>query len=323
MALTAVGVDLGGTKIAAALIDESGQILQSNRVPTDVDGGAKAVMRQISKGVKELTDSEKSSTAAVGVGIGVAGQIESGTGLVHFAPNLDWHDVPLQSELSSELSAPVVVTNDVRAITWGEWLHGAGKGCNDLICSYIGTGIGGGVVINGTVLNGCSNSAGEIGHIVVELQGPQCTCGGRGCMEALAGGWGIARQAREAVAADADTGARLLQLVKGKREDITTKTVVQAYREGDELARKLIARAEQALIAGMISLVNAFNPCRLILGGGVIDGLPEWVEQVEKGIGERALKAATGSLQVLSAKLGDDAGVIGAAALAMQSFRPT
>lgn len=320
MTLTAVGVDLGGTKIAAALVDERGQILRSIRVRTDVSGGPKAVLRQISITVKSLTSSALPASV-IGMGVGVAGQIEPDTGLVHFAPNLDWHEVPLQAVLGSELGLPVVVTNDVRAITWGEWLFGAGKSCSDLICCFVGTGIGGGVVVNGQILNGCSNSAAEIGHIVVDLNGPRCTCGNHGCMEALAGGWGIAQRAREAVSANSLAGARLLQLAEGGAEAITARKVVEAYRESDELARQLLAGAEQALTAGMISLVNAFNPCRLILGGGVLDGLPEWVERVEKGINQRALKAATGSLQVVTAKLGDEAGVIGAAALAMRSLK--
>lgn len=319
MSSNAIGVDLGGTKIALALVDESGQIAKSSRVPTDVEGGASAVIEQIRKAAGKLA--KASDSAVVGIGVGVAGQIDAETGLVHFAPNLDWHNVPLQSELSSALKLPVVITNDVRAITWGEWLFGAGKGCNDLICAFVGTGIGGGVVINGKVVSGCSNTAGEIGHITVDLHGPQCTCGNHGCMEALAGGWGIARQARAAVSADPKAGAKLLQMADGKLEGISAKIVSLAYKEGDTLAKKLMNQAEDALIAGMTSLVNAFNPCRLILGGGVIDGLPELVERVDHGVRQRALAAATSSLQVLTAKLGDDAGVIGAAALAMRSFK--
>jgi glucokinase len=132
-------------------------------------------------------------------GSGSAGQIDPEHGMVRFAPNLGWHNVPFQSDLAGALGLPVVVTNDVRAATWGEWLHGAGKGCNDLVCLFIGTGIGGGVVSGGKMLSGCSNTAGEVGHMIINLHGPPCSCGSRGCFEALAGGWAIARQAREAV----------------------------------------------------------------------------------------------------------------------------
>ncbi|MGA7875640.1 MAG: ROK family protein [Desulfoferrobacter sp.] len=318
MGSAAVGVDLGGTKIAAALVDNSGKMLKYSRVATNVHGGASAVLEQIKELVMNLKNG--SSSAVVGVGVGVAGQIEAEKGIVRFAPNLDWHDVPLQSQLSSACNLPVVITNDVRAITWGEWLFGAGRGCDDLICAFVGTGIGGGVVIKGKVVNGCSNTAGEIGHITVDLHGPKCTCGNQGCMEALAGGWGIAREAKRAVSADPIAGATLLKMADGEREKITAKMVADAYKGGDALAKGLIEEAGEALVAGMTSLVNAFNPCRLILGGGVIDGLPEWVELVEQGVHKRALAAATTTLKVLTARLGDDAGVIGAAALAMQSF---
>jgi glucokinase len=316
--LASVGVDLGGTKIALALVEESGRILKASRTATDVQGGASAVIEQIREAAAALV--EECDAAVVGMGIGVAGQIEPETGIVHFAPNLDWHNVPLRSALTSALNFPVVITNDVRAITWGEWLYGAGRGCSDLICVFVGTGIGGGVVINGEVVSGCSNTAGEIGHITVDRHGPQCTCGNYGCMEALAGGWGIAQQARLAISADPVAGAELLQMVHGKLEDISARTVSRAYRQGDPLAGKVISQAEDALIAGMTTLVNAFNPCRLILGGGVISGLPELVERLDRGVRMRALTAATRSLEVLHAKLGDDAGVVGAAALAMRSF---
>ena len=319
MDLTAVGVDLGGTKIAAALVNAQGRILKSARRSTNVEGGACAVVGQITELVKGLAG--LSGSSVVGIGVGVAGQIEAGGEIVRFAPNLDWHDVPLQSQLSAACNLPVVITNDVRAITWGEWLFGAGQGCDDLICAFVGTGIGGGVVINGKVVSGCSNTAGEIGHITVDLHGSKCTCGNRGCMETLAGGWGIARQAEQAVAADPAAGAKLLKMADGKAAEITARMVADAYKKGDALAEKLVAQAGEALVAGMVSLVNAFNPCRLILGGGVIDGLPELVERVKQGVGEKALAAATSSLQVVTAQLDEDAGVVGAAALALQSLK--
>jgi len=319
MGLSAVGVDLGGTKIAVALVNEQGRILKSSRLSTDVEGGASAVVAQITESANELAGNSESSVA--GIGVGVAGQIEAQSGVVRFAPNLDWHDVPLQSQLSAACNLPVVITNDVRAITWGEWLFGAGKGCDNLICAFVGTGIGGGVVIDGNVVGGCSNTAGEIGHITIDRHGPRCTCGNRGCLETLAGGWGIAHQARQAVAADPAAGAKLLEMAAGNAQEISAKLVADAYQKGDALAQKLVDKAGEALVAGMVSLVNAFNPCRLILGGGVIDGLPELVERVRREVGEKALAAATGSLQVVSAQLDEDAGVIGAAAFALQSLK--
>jgi glucokinase len=235
---SAIGVDLGGTKIALGLVDEEGRVLELLRYETDARGGPVSVMDQIAKGVAQL--GRGSTTVPVGIGIGVAGQIEPETGVVRFAPNLDWHDVALRANLERVSGAGVVVTNDVRAALWGEWLFGAGRGSRDLVCIFIGTGIGGGIVSGGSVLEGCSNTAGEIGHLTVDLSGPVCTCGNRGCMEALAGGWALAERAREKVRAHPASGDTILKMSGGSLENITARTLVQAYYEGDALAREIL-----------------------------------------------------------------------------------
>jgi glucokinase len=222
--------------------------------------------------------------------------------------------------LSRALKLPVAVANDVRAATWGEWLHGAGRGCDDLVCLFVGTGIGGGVVSGGHMMAGSSNAAGELGHVTVDLHGPPCHCGNTGCLEALASGWAIARRARQAIAADPSAGASLLDRAGGQPDAVTAKIVAQAAHAGDPLARQLIDEVATALIAGSVSFVNAFNPSRLILGGGVIEGLPELVQRVAQGVRQLALAAASTPLHVLPAQLHGDAGVVGAAALAMYSF---
>jgi glucokinase len=313
----AMGVDLGGTKVEVAQVGADGTMHQRLRRPTDVKDGVQAVEDEIVQAVREL-EGEIGSTPA-GVGVGVAGQVEAESGVVRFAPNLDWHNVALQSDLSRALRLPVVVTNDVRAATWGEWLHGAGQGCDDLICLFVGTGIGSGIVSGGRMLSGCSNAAGEVGHVVVALNGPLCHCGNRGCLEALAGGWAIARRAREAIDAEPEAGAAMLQMAGGQPDELTGKIVAQAFHQGDPLAQKLVDEVAEALIAGATGLVNAFNPCRLILGGGVMEGLPELLDRIDEGVRRQALAAARDPLQVLPAQLHNDAGVIGAAALALRT----
>ena len=313
----AIGVDLGGTKTEVAQIGVSGSMGERLRHPTPVKDGPQAVRKEIVAAVKNLR--EKAASPPVGVGVGLAGQIDSEHGMVRFAPNLGWHNVSFQSDLAGALGLPVVVTNDVRAATWGEWLHGAGQGCDDLVCLFIGTGVGGGVVSGGKMLSGCSNTTGEVGHMIIDLHGPSCSCGSQGCFEALAGGWAIARQAREAVAADRSLGASLLKIA-GKPDAITAEMVAEAARTDDPLARRIIDEVVQALIAGCVSLVNAFNPCRLILGGGVMEGSPELVHRIDQGVRRQALPAATQSLHILPAQLKNDAGVIGAAVLAMRLF---
>ncbi len=320
---SSIGVDLGGTKIAVALVDAKGQIDTLHKYATDVDGGPEAITSQIVAGVRELRGSSGSAGSAnsssglvIGVGVGVAGQIEAGSGLVHFAPNLDWHEVPLKAELEKALSLPVVVTNDVRAITWGEWLFGAGKGVDDLICMFVGTGIGGGVVAGGRMLAGSSNTAGEIGHISIDMHGPLCTCGNRGCMEVFAGGWAIAARAQNIARTHPQEANLLLQLAENNRDNLTAEIVAEAYHQNDPLALHLVGEVVEALVAGTVSLINTFNPRLIILGGGVIDGLPEIIDQVDAKVRWRCLRAAAQHLRIVAARLGGEAGVVGAAALA-------
>lgn len=315
----AIGVDVGGTKIDVAQVDATGKVHARLRMPTDVKNGPGAVELQILNAVQDLCGKNFTS-APVGIGIGVAGQVESGTGIVRFAPNLNWHDLPLLGNLQKTLQMEGVAINDVRAATWGEWLYGAGQGCSDMVCVFVGTGIGGGIVSGGHLLAGNNNTAGEIGHMIVDMNGPVCYCGNRGCLEAFAGGRAIGRRTREAIAADQVAGEYLLKLTGGEANAITTKMVAEAARSGDTLSMHIMDRMTDALIAGCASVVNAFNPSRLILGGGVIEGFPELILRVEEGVRKRALPAAIADLEVMPASLKNDSGVVGAAAIAMHSF---
>lgn len=314
----AIGVDIGGTKIAIASIDEKGNILQQIVVKTDIQGGQTAVVNQIIAAVHELRKTVQNRP--IGIGVGMAGQIEADSGVVRFAPNLYWHDTPLKSLLENALEVPVVIINDVRAGTWGEWQHGAGKGCEDIVCLFVGTGIGGGIVSAGKMLIGNSNTAGELGHITIDLQGRECTCGNRGCLEAIAGGWAIAERAREAIGKNPKEGAALLKLSEGDLKNLTAKMVIEQAHVGDPLANRIMDETVEALIAGSVSIVNGINPKRLIFGGGIIKGMPEMVTRIEKGVRQRALLAACKSLEVLPSKLGPESGVIGAGSYAMSIF---
>jgi glucokinase len=309
---TTLGVDVGGTKIATALVDAGGKILAEHTIPTGAGRNAAPVIADIVACVRERLGPHAGD--AVALGVGVAGQIDPSDGTVLDAPNVHWHDVPLGAELASALGLPVFVTNDVRAATWGEWLHGAGRGAHDLMTLFVGTGVGGGIVSGGRVLTGCTNTAGEIGHVTIVAGGRQCTCPNRGCLEAYVGGWAIAAQAREAAQAD-QAGRRLIDLA-GSVEAITAKTVAQAFREGDPFARRLMDEVARHLAAGIVTFVNAFNPCLFILGGGVIEGVPELAQMVEGPVRAHALAAATRQLRFARAALGNDAGVVGAAAIA-------
>ena len=317
-----VGVDLGGTKLATALVDIEGNIAATGRGSTGPQADPSAVIADIVASVREA------SATVVGerilaVGVGAAGQIDPTTGTIRSSPNLGWENVPLQSELERALGIPVLVANDVQAAAWGEWRHGAGQGMADIVCLFVGTGIGGGVIAAGHLLVGCGGSAGELGHTIIDRNGPPCRCGNHGCLEALAGGWAIGQRAKEAVATDPGAGAALVALAEGKSENLTAALVAEAAHQSDPLAQRLVAESGEALAVGVASIVNAFNPCVVILGGGVIEGLPELVQTVKEGVLQRALAAAAEQVSIVKAALGGHAGVIGAAAMARERFSST
>jgi len=312
----AIGIDLGGTKIEGALVSSEGLIHARLRTPTDSNEGYTAIVDKIINIVKELRD-QNPDIVPVATGVGVAGQIDKKTGEVESAPNLNWSHKDLQSELETKMNIPVTICNDVRAATWGEWLYGAGKDCDNLVCIFIGTGIGSGIVSGGQILEGYNNTAGEIGHMTIDMNGPVCHCGNRGCFEALAGGWAIERDARDEVTKNKDAGVRLLVLAGGDVKNISGKEIAQAALENDALGKALADKLAAALIAGSISVVNAFGPRRLIFGGGIIEGMPDLIDRIKVGVKKYALPKATATLDIMPAKLHNDSGVVGAAAYAL------
>lgn len=309
-----LGVDLGGTKVEAGLVDAQGRVLVSHRYPTHPDQGPDAVIADVRECVGRCLAQAGRPAAAIGVGI--AGQVTA-DGVVRLAPNLRWQHVPLRAKLEATLRLPVFLTNDVRAAAVGEWRYGAGVGADDIVCIFVGTGIGGGVITGGRVLRGAGNAAGEIGHSVLVAGGRRCRCGNRGCLEAYAGGWAIAERAQEAVRSDLKGGAALLGLTRAAAP-ISAADVADAFRRGDPLAGRLIGETVEFLTAGVVGIVNVFNPAVLILGGGVVEGLPEWVDEIAREVRARALPAAAETVRVTKAALGGRAGMIGAAALARE-----
>ena len=311
--LLSLGVDLGGTKIETALVDVTGHSLASHRCPTHADKGPDAVIAAVIACVENCLDKADGSVRCLG--IGTAGQIDKDTGVVCFAPNLGWRNVSLRSRLEKSLGIAVVVSNDVRAATYGEWCYGIGQGINDMVCLFVGTGVGGGIISGGSLLEGCRNTAGELGHVTIVTNGRQCHCRNLGCLEAYVGGWAIAERAQEAVLAKPDDGQHLVELA-GEIQQISATTVTKAYNNGDPLAQHLVEETVQYLAAGIVGIVNAINPCLIVLGGGVIQGLPEYASMAEQRVKSFALEAAIGDLRIVTAGLGDKAGVVGAAALA-------
>ena len=312
-----LGVDLGGTKVETALVRSNGHIVASHKYPTNSSKGSEAIIDDIIACIEGCLGKARQEARALGVGI--AGQVNL-DGVVSFSPNLRWRNVPLQKILEDKLKMPVVVVNDVRAATWGEWRFGSGKGVDDLVVLFVGTGIGGGVISGGNMLNGCTNISGELGHMTIVVDGRKCHCPNSGCLEAYAGGWAIAERAQQMAKADPSGGRELISLA-GKIENITAVTVSDAFREGDQLANRVVEDTGRYLGAGIVGIVNAFNPCLLILGGGVIEGLPELMKIVETFTLARALKAAVENFKVTKAALGNEAGIVGAANIAQNKIQ--
>jgi glucokinase len=307
-----LGVDLGGTKLNVGLVDSDGRLLHAHKSMIHASKEPEMVLTDISTGIEACLS--KTDKEAKALGIGVAAQVDR-RGVVRGSPNLGWRNVPLKKKLEKQVGLPVFVTNDVNAATWGEWRYGAGRGVDDLAVLFVGTGVGGGVITGGKLLTGCSNSGGELGHITLVSDGRKCHCPNRGCLEAYVGGWAIAERAQEAIKSLSTEGRRLLTLAGGIKQ-VTAVTVSQAYSEGDLLARLLVEETGRYLAAGVVSIVNAFNPCVLALGGGVIEGIPELIQIVKNIVPTMALEASVEELNIVKAALGGDAGVIGAAALA-------
>jgi glucokinase len=316
----AVGVDLGGTKIEAALVDGAGRIAGTGRTPTEAKQGPDHVVETIASLVRTRYLRETDPPVAA-VGVGVAGQVDPETGTVRRAPNLDWSDFPIRARLEKALGLPVAVLNDVQAITYGECRRGVGRGVRDLVCLFAGTGVGGGIWSGGKLVRGASGNAGEFGHMTIEREGLPCTCGNRGCIETFVGGWAIAERARRHVIAEPGQGAALLALADGDLEKISAALVGQAALQGDALARALVEDTGVALGVAVAAIANALNPELIILGGGVVEGLPGLVEIAERELGRRALAAVLRPLRVVRSYLGADAGVIGSALFALEATR--
>jgi len=314
----ALGVDVGGTKTEIVLAGRDGRVLDETRIPTLPENGADDTLRRAAAAARAELGPRVAQV--VGVGISVAGQVGP-RGVLLGAPNLPgWPGADIRRMAAAAFGVPARVVNDVRAATWGEWRLGAGKGARDLLVLFIGTGVGGGAVLGGTLLEGADGVGGEFGHLTVVVGGRTCTCGNTGCLEAYCGGWAIAERAREAALADRAAGAALLRLALTPA-DITGVTVAAAMHAGDPLARRIIDETGEILGAGLVGLVNGLNPRRVIMGGGVLDGFPELMDRAAAIVRERALPAAR-AVEFARAGLADNAPALGAADLALTRVRP-
>ncbi len=314
----ALAIDLGGTKIAVAVVREDGTVIAHATRPTEAMKGGDWVLNRIKEAALEALDaSSLPPHALVGVGLGTPGVVDATTGtMLSEAVNIpDWKGRNLKAELERVLHLPAFVDNDANVAALGEWVFGAGKGARHLVYLTIGTGVGGAILLNGTLWRGANFSAGELGHVPVNPDGPRCGCGGYGCVEMFVSGPAIAQRAREFI----QRGVKSV-LADISPDELTAEQVAIAAQRGDALAQFLLAEAGKFLGIALAGVVNLLNPERIIVGGGVAQA-GEWLlEPVRWEVRRRALPTATEKLQIVPAALGTKAGILGAAALVFHAL---
>lgn len=309
-----IGIDLGGTKILIALVDRNtGEVLEHVKKKTKKDKGPKNIIRKMLEGIEELIEiSGKTFDEISSIGVGAAGQIDRKNGVIIAAANLDCYDLNLKKILTEKFDIPVYVGNDVEIATIGEQKFGAGKDCNDFVCVFVGTGVGSAIVKDGKIIIGATGTAGEIGHIIVDLNGRQCSCGAHGCLEAYASRSAIERRIEGALKKGRKS-CILDYLETGK--SITSSMIQKSIEREDELVLQCVTEASEYLSGGIASIINFINPELIILGGGLIEAVDYFYQKTIKKAKAKSLPVPAEKIQFKKAMLGDYSGVIGAAFL--------
>jgi glucokinase len=314
-----VGVDLGGTNIVVGLVPiEGGEVLGFRSHPTESGRGPKFVVDRIvsmvEAAISEVAAAHGTTRGAVaGVGIGSPGPLDRSTGTVINTPNLGWRNFPLRDLIANAVGLPATLDNDANCATYGEWWLGAGRNVDTLVGLTLGTGIGGGIVLDGEIFHGASDAAGEIGHMTIEANGRKCKCGNYGCLEAYASGPAIALRAVEGL--EAGVESLLPALVNGRVEDITAATVYEAVVLGDPYANEVMRETAKILGAGVANMINVLNPEMVVIAGGVTRAGDHLFAPLQAEVRKRAFRSAQEACEIVSAQLPGTAGVVGAVAV--------
>lgn len=307
----AIGIDLGGTKILTGLVDkETGKVEYFTKHKTRAENGAYYVINKIIQSINELLEATKLDIHQISsIGIGAPGQVNREKGILINAPNLNCSNINLKAILERQFFIPTFLGNDVGIATVGEMKFGSGVGFNNIVCVFVGTGIGSGIAKDGKIYYGSSGTAGEIGHIIVDAGGRPCGCGGNGCLEAYASRTAIEHRITGALKKGRESV--ITELLKdGKR--ISSKVLKKALELGDELVTQTLFEASDYLSNGLATVINFYNPEIIILGGGLIDAIDEFYERTTKKARSKALPIPARTIEFKKAKLGDFSGVIGA-----------
>ncbi|HSB10460.1 MAG TPA: ROK family protein [Blastocatellia bacterium] len=315
-----LGIDLGGTKVMGAVMDGHGQLVARARAKTRGWRNDEEVFRTIMQvGHRAIEHAGISADQLSAVGICAPGPIDFDTGYIIETANLNFKNFPLGPRTADEFGRPTIIENDVNAGVYGELKGGAAQGARNVLGVFIGTGIGGGLIVNGALYRGSSTGAGEVGHIIIEAGGPRCGCGNRGCLEALASRTAITRDIRKAI----KRGKRssVAKLLARETDLLSGKDLKAAYDSGDEIVKKAVNRAARLAGIGIGSLLNVLGPEIVVLGGGVVEAFgDEFVARIERSARNIAFEINSKNVKFTRAQLGDDAGVIGAATLAREAL---
>ncbi|CDZ24084.1 ROK family protein [[Clostridium] cellulosi] len=308
-----IGIDLGGTNIAAGIVDEDMNIVLKDSIPTKLPRSADLIIDDMAYLTKELLKKASISMDQVKwIGIGTPGTANFDTGIIEYSNNLRFNNVPMVKMMEERLGKKVFVENDANAAAYGEFKAGAAKGANSAVAITLGTGIGGGVIINKRILHGFNFAGGELGHTVIEVDGRECTCGRRGCWEAYASATGLINLTKESMKEHKDS--IMWEIAGGSLDNVNGKTAFDAMRKNDEAGRQVVDLYIKYLGCGLINMINIFQPEVLCIGGGICKEGDNLIKPLEKIIEkERYNKNAEKQTKICVAKLGNDAGIIGAA----------
>ncbi|MBP2018400.1 glucokinase [Symbiobacterium terraclitae] len=312
-----LGIDIGGTKLAVGVVTRDGRVVAQERIPTQANQGPDMVIARVQELCRTVVRKAGITWEQVlACGVGCGGPLDIKRGRVMNPPNLPgWLDVPLVQTLEEAFGRPVYLDNDANAAALGEHRFGAGRGVRNMVYLTISTGIGGGLIFGGRLYSGENGNAGEIGHMSLNVNGRPCNCGGRGCLEAYASGTSIAARAREAVEAGESS---LLTDLAGSPDAISGETVKEALLRGDALARRIWDETMEILGAGLANVINIFNPQRIVLGGGITNYGDLLFVPVRRIALARAMRPLASAVEIVPAELGNDVGILGAAAVVLE-----
>ncbi len=315
----AIGVDVGGTKVAAGFVDAHGEIHQHTRVPMNSHGTAEEGLAAVTAAIDELLKlAPDKTTAARRIGICAPGPLDPHTGVVLNPPNVTcWRNYPLAAEIARRYDGSVKLENDAKSAGLAETLWGAGRGYRNVFYTCIGTGIGAGILFDGRIYHGRTGAADEAGHMVIDYHGPVCGCGKKGCIEALASGTAIAKKARARLAETAGQKSILLDLAGAKIESVTSEIVGRAYAAGDSLAKEVLLETVEVITIWLGNIVDLLEPDVIIIGGGVAPMLNPFFGEICKGLPDWCMNKRCVEIPIVPARYGVESGIAGGAALCM------